>query len=61
MAGSWIKIGFDFYQLTEESNPGRLGEKRERYLFAMLSPPLKFKIKLKLASILTCKIFGVES
>ena len=30
-AGSWIKIGFDFYQLTEESNPGRLGEKRQRF------------------------------
>ena len=39
-AGSWIKIfGLDFYQLTEESNPGRLGEKRERYLCAMPSPP----------------------
>ena len=38
MAGSRIKIGFDFYQLTEESNPGRLGEKRKRYLCAMPSP-----------------------
>ena len=38
-AGSRIKIfGLDFYQLTEESNPGRLGEKRERYLCAMPSP-----------------------
>ena len=36
MAGSRIKIGFDFYQLTEESNPGRLGEKRKRYLCAGL-------------------------
>ena len=26
-AGSLIKIKFDFYQLTEESYPGRLGEK----------------------------------
>ena len=33
-AGSRIKIfGLDFYQLTEESNPERLGEKRERYLY----------------------------
>ena len=31
-------IGFDFYQLREESNPGQLGEKRERYLCAMPSP-----------------------
>ena len=40
-AGSLKKmIGFDFiHQLTEESNPGRLGEKRERYLCAMPSPP----------------------
>ena len=30
-----------FYQLTEESNPGRLGEKREHYLCAMPSPPRK--------------------
>ena len=36
--GPRIKIGFDFYQLTEESNPGRQGEKRERYLYAMPSP-----------------------
>ena len=39
-AGSQIKIGFNFYQLTEESNPGQLGEKRERYLCAMPSPQL---------------------
>ena len=36
-AGFSEKIGFDFYQLTEESNSGRLGEKRERYLYAMPS------------------------
>ena len=37
-AGSQKKIGFKFFQLTEESNPGRLGEKREGYLCAMPSP-----------------------
>ena len=37
-AGSQKKIGFNFYQLTEESNPGQLGEKREGYLCAMPSP-----------------------
>ena len=42
-ASSRIKIGFDFYQLTEESNPGRLGEKRERYLCAMPSPQVQIK------------------
>ena len=39
-----MKIGFDFYQLTEESNPGRLGEKREHYLCAMPSPYWLLKI-----------------
>ena len=40
-AGSPITIGFDFYQLTEESNLGRLGEKRQRYLCDMPSPQLR--------------------
>ena len=32
------RLGSIFYQLTEELNPGRLGEKHERYLCAMPSP-----------------------
>ena len=39
MAGSQKKKKIQFfYQLTEESNQGRLGEKRNRYLCAMPSP-----------------------
>ena len=32
------RLGSIFYQLTEESNPVRLGEKRKRYLCAVPSP-----------------------
>ena len=35
MTGSQKKIGFDSYQLAGESNPGRLGEKHEHYLYAI--------------------------
>ena len=45
-AGSRIKIGFDFYKLTEESNPGRLGEKCESYLCAMPSPLSNLFLKI---------------
>ena len=44
-AGSRTKIGFNFYQLTEGSNPGWLGEKREHYLCAMPSPLVKTELK----------------
>ena len=43
-AGSQKKNGFD--QLTEESNPGQLGEKRECYLCAMPSPHLYLDLPL---------------
>ena len=43
----WVQ----FFQLSDYSNPGRLGGKRERFLCAMPSP---FKSSLTLLSFIDC-------